>query len=404
MAASTTSPGLPSRWPWGMLVPLTSRRVQWMGALCLVLSAGCGVAAPVGTAELGLDAEPFINGGDDRLEYFELSDPAQRAAFEEFTVVLMTESAAQAVVDGHAGELPTWGDVNQLCESEPFAEQPSAAFCSGVLVDWDLVLTSGHCVDAVPLTELRVAFSYYYAAEGQLATRAEDIYRVNRVIASRRDPEVPDDQGERLDYAWLELEEAAGPPHRPAPVFTRSEGVVERDPVISIGAGGGVPVKWDGGGHVQSTRASYDDYFIADTDTSQGSSGGGVFDGQLAVVGSLARGAADFAKSPTGCFVTDVESDPGLAREQFTYVNRAVEGLCAEGSSSVLCDDACEQPCDAGVLEPPGKASHDDSGCSLGATGRGTSRTGLALIGAAVTALSRRRMLRRARQRSAPRG
>ena len=48
----------------------------------------------MGTAELGLHAEPFVNGGDDRLEYFELSDPAQRAAFEEFTVVLMTESAA----------------------------------------------------------------------------------------------------------------------------------------------------------------------------------------------------------------------------------------------------------------------------------------------------------------------
>jgi hypothetical protein len=62
-----------------MLVHLTDRRVQWTGALCLVLSAGCGVAAPVGVPELGRDAERFVNGGDDRLEYFELEDAAQRA-------------------------------------------------------------------------------------------------------------------------------------------------------------------------------------------------------------------------------------------------------------------------------------------------------------------------------------
>jgi hypothetical protein len=361
-------------------------------------AVGCGVAAPVGSVELGRQAEPFINGADDRLEYFELADPAQRAAFDEFAVVLMTESAADAVADGHARELPTWGDVNQLCDGEPFGAQPSAAFCSGVLVDWDLVLTSGHCVDAVPLAELRVAFRYYYVAQGELAMQPEDIYGVARVIAPRRDPAVDADQGERLDYAWLELAESARPPHRPAPVFTRSQGVEESDPVISIGAGGGVPIKWDGGGHVRSTRASYDDYFIADTDTSQGSSGGGVYDEQLAVVGSLARGAADFIRSPAGCFVTDVEPDPSLAREQFTYAHRAVEALCAEGSSSVLCDDACEQPCDAGLLEPRPRARRDDSGCAFTGPLQGSRRAALMLLGVASCALAKRRRGKRSRR------
>jgi hypothetical protein len=266
-------------------------------------------------------------------------------------------------------------------------------------VDWDLVLTSGHCVDAIPLDELRIAFDYYYESEGQLGTTAADIYEVKRVLTSRRDPEAATDATERLDYAWLQLEHPVRLPHRPARLFTRTRGVVENDPVISIGAGGGVPIKWDAGGHVQDTREAYDDYFVADTDTSQGSSGGGVFDSQLAVVGSLARGAADFAVTPAGCYVTSSESDPAQAHEQFTYAHRAVEGLCASGYSGLLCDDSCEEPCDAGQLGPPPEPKRD-SGCALCAGSRSTA----AWFGAlpALLALMRRRAaLSRRRARSA---
>ncbi|HTV25922.1 MAG TPA: serine protease, partial [Polyangiaceae bacterium] len=329
---------------------------------------GCGAEAPGEfSATLGQNSEAFVNGGDDRREYFELAEPAQRAALEQFTVALMTDSAAAALTGGHVGVLPTWSEINSLCDGEPFGDQPAAAFCSGVLVDWDLVLTSGHCVSAIPQPNLRVAFNYYYQAEGELAMRDEDVYPVGRVVVSRRDDPTPNDQGERLDFAWVELERPAAPPHRPAPTYTRSRGASESDRVISIGAGGGVPIKWDEGGRVRSTRSEFDDYLIADTDTSQGSSGGGIFDEDLVVLGSLARGAADFARTDAGCYVTSSESDPTLAREQFTYVHRAVEALCAAGSSSVLCDDACGEPCDAGALEPLRKKS-DDSGCSFAAS------------------------------------
>src|SRR5690606_31484318 len=97
---------------------------------------GCGSAAPEGVSPaLGQARATFVNGGDDRREYYELSEPFQRAALERFTVALMTDSAAAALTSGHVGALPTWQEVNGLCDGEPFAEQPAAAFCSGVLVD-----------------------------------------------------------------------------------------------------------------------------------------------------------------------------------------------------------------------------------------------------------------------------
>ena len=319
----------------------------------------------------------------------------QRAALEQFTVALMTDSAAAALTSGHVGALPTWSEINSLCDGEPFGEQPAAAFCSGVLVDWNLVLTSGHCVNALPQQNLRVVFDYYYQAEGELAVQDEDIYGVERVVVSRRDEPSPND-GERLDFAWLELARPAAAPHRPAPTYTRRRGADESDRVISIGAGGGVPIKWDEGGRVRYTRSEFDDYLIADTDTSQGSSGGGLFDENLVVLGSLARGAADFARTDAGCYVTSSESDPSAAREQFTYVHRAVEALCDTGSSSPLCDDSCGEPCDASTLEPGARASAaGDSSCAL-APGqqRGAQRRALSplavLLGAVLVACRRR--------------
>jgi hypothetical protein len=362
------------------------------------------VSAELGeTAELGQSSRAFVNGVDDRLEYFELADPSQRAALEQFTVALMSDSSAVALTSGHVGALPTWGEINGLCAGEPFGDQPAAAFCSGVLVDWNLVLTSGHCVSAVPPDSLRVAFDYFYRSEGELAMGEDDVYAVEQVVMARRDDPTPNDDGERLDFAWLELATPARPPHRPAATYTRSRGASESDRVISIGAGGGVPIKWDEGGRVRYTRSEFDDYLIADTDTSQGSSGGGIFDEHLVVLGSLARGAADFARTEAGCYVTSSEADPSAAREQFTYVHRSVEALCATGSTSVLCNPSCGDPCDAGALDPlnPAAQRNDDGGCALSPGAPGLRASAVAplalLLGSLLAARSRRRRTRSAR-------
>jgi hypothetical protein len=365
---------------------MRTRQTAWLCVPALGAALAC---SPGPGSALGRNSQAFVNGDDDRREFFELPEGVERAAFEQSAVVLMSAGAADLVASGDAALLNTWGEVNNLCPDQPFVDQPSAAFCSGVLLDWNLVLTSGHCVDAVPLESLRVAFGFYYSAAGELALRDDDVYAVAQVVTSRRDPGSPEGNAERLDYAWLELERDVSVSRRPAAAYVRGPRAAEGAPVISIGAGGGVPLKWDDGGHVQRTRPGFDDYFIADTDTSQGSSGGAIFDENLALLGSLARGAADFSLSDAGCYVTATESDPAAALEQFTYVHRAVQGLCAEGSDSALCDPACDEPCDVSLFGGP--ESDEESGCALApAQAEGRSGPLLALLGAALLCLRRR--------------
>ncbi len=364
----------------------------WLGALLGV--AACGAPSDsFDDQEFGLAqlSESFVNGSDDRQEYFHLSQAAQRAALERFTVALMPQSTAEVVLSGDMASLPTWGELDELCPDEPFGDQPSAAFCSGVLVDWDLILTSGHCIAAIPLPELRVVFGYYYATPGELAVSRSDVFTVESVIESRRDP--GSGGGERLDFAWLRLTRNVTPPHEPARVHTRGDATIIGASVISIGAGGGVPFKLDAGGKVQNTRPDFDDYFVADTDTSEGSSGGGIFDENLAVLGTLARGAPDFQLSD-GCWTTARQADPAQALEEFTYAHRAVEALCEVQPDRYLCDEACEQPCTAEGLP---LVIYDEDGCSLRPGSGYSSRltpSGWAVLSTSLCALLGRRRRR----------
>ncbi|HKO89818.1 MAG TPA: serine protease, partial [Polyangiaceae bacterium] len=265
--------------------------------------------------DLGSTHAEFVNGADDRREYFEVTEPAERAVFEQSLVALAPQANALELSQGNEKALSTWGDINQLCEGERFGDQPSASFCSGVLVDWDLVLTSGHCVNVVPVSAMRVVFNYYYREPGELALSGDDVYQVKAVVAARtdRDPEAP-----RLDFGWLRLTEPVREPHRPARLRTVSPAAALGDPIISVTAGGGAPLKLDAGGQVLDVRADTNDYFIADTDTSEGSSGGAAFSEDLALLGTLARGAPDFVRTDAGCWTTDVATSPLEAREQFT--------------------------------------------------------------------------------------
>ena len=310
--------------------------------------SGCGgepsSSAP-GAAALGSARQPFINGQDDRREYYELTDDRDRTLMEQSIVALVPDVAARPLARGNLGELPTWGDLNHLCPDQAFVDQPSAAFCSGVLVDWDLVLTSGHCVNIFPLRNLRVVFNYFFRDPGELALTRSDVYTVDDVVLARDDQ---NEAQERIDYGWLRLSEPVRPPHVPTAVRTRMPELALGDGIVAINAGGGVPFKFDSGGRVRDLRAGSDDYFVADTDTSEGSSGGPAFNEDFALVGTLARGAPDFIQTSSGCAASDREDNPRFAREQFTYVARSVEGLCEVDPERWLCDASCEDGC-----EPP---------------------------------------------------
>src|SRR5437868_7000676 len=107
---------------------------------------GCALAAALSLSILGCaaEAEPvreakgsIVYGSDDRKEYFAVADPAARATMSESMVAVVSKSSVRSSEKGFAIDAPSWKALDDLCPGEPFADQPAAAFCTGVLVDWD---------------------------------------------------------------------------------------------------------------------------------------------------------------------------------------------------------------------------------------------------------------------------
>jgi hypothetical protein len=339
--------------------PDATHRRLWMSALALAL-IGVGCTAKPRPATLGEARSSIIYGADDRQEVYEATSRATRRVVTRSIAALMPRESVLARADEISIDVESYGTSANLCPGEPFSEQPAAAFCSAVLVDWDLIVTAGHCVHAVPLRDVVAVFGYYYDEPGRLVASAEDVIDLDRVVAEEVDPAGSDP---RLDYAVVRLSRGVGPERGPAPV--RRPGLTAGQPLIFAGTGGGVPVKIDVGGAVQDARETRFDFFTADTDTSGGSSGGGAFDDELTLVGVMARGGTDLQQTGDGCMAAVHEPSGANAEEEFTYAFRAIEGLCkkADGKMSSLCRSECGDPCEA--LPRPSALSA--GGCSLAA-------------------------------------
>ncbi|HKY38440.1 MAG TPA: serine protease [Polyangiaceae bacterium] len=312
-----------------------------MTSTAMLICAACG---PVAAHDLRRDA--IVYGEDDRLEFYEIPEAAQRDLVRGSAVALLPREVAELVATGRTSEVMTWGEAAGLCAEEPFANQPAAGFCSGVLVGPALVLTSEHCISMAPLHDWVVTFDYYLVTEETLQVDSDDVFDVERVVAVG----VRDDTAEeQLDFALVELSGQAGPRRSPAAVYTSPPQPSVGQRLYSISAPGGVPLKWDAGGSVVGIREQ-DDYFIADTDTSQGSSGSGVFDDRFGLLGVLSRGGSDVQPTAEGCNTT-VRSTEG--NERFTLAHRAIEELCEVEPMQPLCDEACSQPCRNRVDDVP---------------------------------------------------
>lgn len=106
------------------------------------------------------DAQKVVYGVDDRLDLFEVTD-AQLRRDADSVVALVRPARITDNGDGTSTLTgPTLGANQQLCDGEPFRDQPAIAFCSGFLVDPSLVLTAAHCVDNGNLGDVRFVFGF----------------------------------------------------------------------------------------------------------------------------------------------------------------------------------------------------------------------------------------------------
>lgn len=311
-------------------------RSNALGLLSLVVSlttVGClDDRPPLGDSTRA----PVVYGEDDRKDYYEHPSELWKRTTRESIVAHVRTSRLDTTDPENVLFVPeeTLAEDEELCEGERFADHPVISSCSATLIDVDLVLIAGHCMDASSdCRNRRFVFDYFYEAEGVLApVSAEDVFACRQVVSIA--------EGGDFDHAVVQLGRPVGPPRAPVALRLDDEPLPVGTPLVVIGFPDGIPAKIDDGGVVLDPRGDDLDFFRASLDTFGGNSGSGVFLETGELVGLLVRGERDYTREGD-CFIVNVVDEDGGSRggEDITYVARALDGLCGSGWVSDLCGD-----------------------------------------------------------------
>jgi hypothetical protein len=248
----------------------------------LVAPVACGAERP----SLGRSELEVLNGGDDRLELFEAPAGLRSTLLASSAALIFTHRLVERAPDVVELRAPTAGAAFGLCPDEAFSSQPSAAFCSGILVDDDLIATAGHCLgtDTESATrrcrDLRIVFGYSLpGVDGLAQLDASQVFGCRRLVTREQ------------DIAIIQLDRAALAPLRPTSIAKSFAGVDDRLIVASYAAG--LPLKIELAARVTAVAPDQASLTIA-MDTFAGSSGGGIYNAGSELVGLVAGGAPDW--------------------------------------------------------------------------------------------------------------
>lgn len=308
-------------------------RFLFLPLVPLIPLAACtgGDNAPAPLAEVPRIEAPVVYGDDDRREWYELEEGPLKDSTRNSAVAFLglgdVEPDGEGLISLPAN--PTLTDTYTLCADQRYRAQPTASFCSGTLIDDDLVLTAGHCVTSLSsCANNAYVFDYRYIADGKLAEiSADSVYRCAALHISPGNG-----MDEDIDLAILQLDRPVVN-RRPAAVSGR--GLVQLGDVLTMqGFPNGIPLKVSHG-TIKNVRAQ-GDFVTAAVDAFHGDSGAGLYDANLELIGVLTDGADDYVSAGT-CAQTNV-LDEEEAIESVYLVKNAIDALCAKGfPSPTLC-------------------------------------------------------------------
>jgi V8-like Glu-specific endopeptidase len=260
------------------------------------------------------EQQKLVYGTDDRKDLFEIINPKIKA--NAATVVSLVKTSD--LIDSGDGtfrlDTQVFQDEYDLCSSERFAQQPVAAFCSGVLVGADLVATAGHCLEhkEADLPGMRFVFGFCMknATTAQVVIPKADVYTGVAVVGHKLTQAGTDWSVVRLDR----------PVTNRTPAKIRRLGKLDdQQRVHVIGHPCGLPLKIAAGARVRDNASGA--FFVANLDTYGGNSGSPVFSSATyEVEGLLVRGDTDFVKVHQ-CNVSVVCPNSGCRGEDVTRVS-----------------------------------------------------------------------------------
>lgn len=269
-------------------------------------------------------ASKAVFENDDRVDLYWVDQSGPLPDLAASTVALVNLADLTETPEGLfqlATRQPATPDGQVLCDNQPFADQPAAAFCSGFLAAPDIVVTAGSCFDTIDFENVAIVFGFSMPMPGNTITEfsPSQIYRVSEVIASAHDSgQINTDPA---DYAILRLDSLVPPEVAlPLPINRDSTTLLPGSPVGVIGHPAGLPTKiaFDIPNltFAESTRvmANCDlPYFVSNVDSDSGNAGSPVFNAETyEVEGIVVRGRRDYIFSESNqCAITNRQVNPG---------------------------------------------------------------------------------------------
>lgn len=273
--------------------------------LPLVLLAGC----TKGHRESSMNSdkgrsEGVIYSRDSRAESSYVQNlSVQRLS--QLSVALIGPSSLKAL-DSTMSEVigDSLQEAKNLCSSEKFIEQRTAAFCSGILIDSRRVLTAGHCVfTAQECENTKIVLGYDYRLGNAMNYKIpqKNIFNCRRVISAEKMEGLPTEAQQGFDFSIIELDRDAPLPFKAT--LNIEDNLQRGDALFTLGYPLGLPKKYADGKVTQNRPGGL--YFYADIDAYGGNSGSPVFNARTgALEGILISGEEDISPTKEGCQAT----------------------------------------------------------------------------------------------------
>ncbi len=176
---------------------------------------------------------------------------------------------------------------NDVCVDEAFADEPTAAHCTGFLVGPDLLASAAHCMrfnDALKKNRWVFDFGFFSGDEDLSKVKPENVYRAIEVVERRIDYS-------GVDYLLVRLDRKVE--GRKALNYRKEGSIEEGTPLAVIGAPSGLSLKFTDDAYVRSIPN--DIFFFTNLDTFSGNSGSPVFNSITGdIEGILVRGDTDY--------------------------------------------------------------------------------------------------------------
>ncbi len=267
---------------------------------------------------LGFKAK-VIYGRDNRADLYELGNSPWRQTAHATVALIRQDKLAYRSGNEYEVRTTNFGQSYNLCPTEPYRDQGTAAFCSGFFIGADKIVTAGHCIRSQSDCESTSAvFGFAINTEGQQPTRVSgaNVYRCRSVLKTQ----VSASDG--VDFAIITLERNVT---GVTPVTLRSSGVARvGDELVVIGHPVGLPTKVAPEGIVRTINPGF---LVASLDTYGGNSGSAVFNADSGEVeGILVRGEMDF-KSVGACRVSYTCAQGECRGEDVTRIDHVLKAL-----------------------------------------------------------------------------